>query len=91
MDLLLEDVVGSLVQGIPSKKSRLINKKIKLLSQEDWYKELVKKNGNLFIFNKAFRDFIYKEDIEMILKDRKKLRVFQEQFKQVLMKEGLLI
>ncbi|MCQ6277617.1 hypothetical protein JMM81_22520 [Bacillus sp. V3B] len=87
---MLVDLFGSLLQGIPSKKNILINKKTKLLSQEDWYKEFVKKNGNLFIFNKAFRDFIYKEDIEIIIKDKIKLEAFQEQFKQVLVKEGFL-
>jgi hypothetical protein len=86
---LLVDLFGSLLQGIPSKKNIIINKKIKLIRQEDWYKEFVKKNGNLFIFNKAFRDFIYKEDIESILKDKRKLEAFQEQFNQVIINEGL--
>ena len=36
---MILDIFESMLQGIPSKKSISINKKIKLLQQEEWYKE----------------------------------------------------
>ena len=86
-DSLLESVIGSLLQGIPSKKNSSIHKKIKLLKKEDWFKEFVQRNGNLFFYNHIFRDFIYKEDIENILKEESKIKAFQKQLKQVVMEE----
>ena len=76
---MISDLIGSILQGIPSKKSISINKKNKLLRQEDWYKEIVNKHGNLFLFNSAIRDFIYQNDIRNILKDKEQSKVFQEQ------------
>ena len=76
-------------KGIPSKKNLLINKKIKLLRQEEWYKAIVNEHGNLFIFNNAFRDFIYQNDIVNILKDKDQSQVLQEQLIQLLIKENL--
>ena len=86
---MISDLFGSVLQGIPSKKNLLINKKIKLLRQEEWYKEIVNKHGNLFIFNNAFRDFIYQNDIANILKDKEQCQVLQEQLIQLLIKENL--
>ena len=86
---MISDLMGSMLQGIPSKKNISINKKIKLLKQEDWYKAIVNKHGNLFIYNNAFRDFIYQNDIENILKDKEQSKVLQEQFMQLLIKENL--
>lgn len=86
---MISDLMGSMLQGIPSKKNILINKKIKLLKQEDWYKAIVNKHGNLFIFNNAFRDFIYQNDIANVLKDKEQSQVLQEQLIQLLIKENL--
>ena len=83
------DLIGSVLQSIPSKKNLSINKKIKLLRQEEWYKEIVNKYGNLFIFNNAFRDFIYRNDIVNILKDKGHCQVLKEQIIQLLIKENL--
>lgn len=86
---MISDLIGSMLQGISSKKNISINKKIKLLKQEDWYKAIVNKHGNLFIYNNAFRDLVYQNDIENILKDKEKSKVLQEQFVQLLIKENL--
>ena len=86
---MISDLIGSILQGIPSKKSISINKKNKLLRQEDWYKEIVNKHGNLFLFNSAIRDFIYQNDIGNILKDKEQSKVFQEQLMQLFIKENL--
>ena len=86
---MIFDLFGSILQGIPSKKNLLINKKIKLLRQEEWYKAIVNEHGNLFIFNNAFRDFIYQNDIVNILKDKDQSQVLQEQLIQLLIKENL--
>ena len=86
---MIFDLFGSILQGIPSKKNLLINKKIKLLRQEEWYKAIVNEHGNLFIFNNAFRDFIYQNDIVNILKDKEQSQVLQEQLIQLLIKENL--
>ena len=86
---VISDLFESVLQGIPSKKSLSINKKIKLLRQEDWYKAIVNKHGNLFIFNNAFRDFVYQNDIANVLKDKEQCQVLQEQLMQLLIKENL--
>ena len=86
---MISDLIGSMLQGIPSKNNISINKKIKLLKQEDWYKAIVNKHGNLFIYNNAFRDFVFQNDIENILKDKEQSKVLQEQFVQLLIKENL--
>ena len=86
---MILDLFGSMLQSIPSKKNLSINKKIKLLRQEEWYKAIVNKHGNLFIFNNAFRDFIYQNDIVNILKDKEQCQVLQEQLIQLLIKENL--
>ena len=86
---MISDLIGSILQGIPSKDNISINKKIKLLRQEDWYKEIVNKHGNLFIFNSAFRDFIFQNDIGNILKDKEQTKIFQEQLMQLFIKENL--
>ena len=86
---MISDIFESVLQSIPSKKSLSINKKIKLLRQEEWYKEIVNKHGNLFIFNNVFRDFIYQNDIVNILKDKEQCQVLQEQLIQLLIKENL--
>ena len=86
---MIFDLFGSVLQGIPSKKNLLINKKIKLLRQEEWYKAIVNEHGNLFIFNNAFRDFIYQNDIVNILKDKDQSQALQEQLIQLLIKENL--
>jgi hypothetical protein len=86
---MILDLIGSMLQGIPSKKSISINKKIKLLRQEDWYKAIINKHGKLFIFNNAFRDFIYQNDIENILKDKEQSKILQEQLMGLLIKESL--
>ena len=85
---MISDLIGSILQGIPSKKSISINKKNKLLRQENWYKEIVNKHGNLFLFNSAVRDFIYQKDIGNILK-KEQSKVFQEQLMQLFIKENL--
>ena len=86
---MISDIFESVLQSIPSKKSLSINRKIKLLRQEEWYKEIVNKHGNLFIFNNAFRDFIYQNDIANVLKDKEQCQVLQEQLIQLLIKENL--
>lgn len=86
---MISGLIVSLLQGIPSKKNISINKKNKLLKQEDWYKAIVNKHGNIFIYNNTFRDFVYQNDIENILKDKEQSKVLQEQFVQLLIKENL--
>ena len=86
---MILDLIGSMLQGIPSKRNLSINKKIKLLKQEEWYREIVNKHGNLFIYNNAFRDFIYQEDIVNTLKNKEQCQVLQEQLIQLLIKEKL--
>ena len=44
---MISDLIGSMLQGIPSKKNISINKKIKLLKDEVWYKAIINKHGNL--------------------------------------------
>ena len=44
---MISDLIGSMLQGIPSKKNISINKKIKLLRGEDWYKAIINKHGNI--------------------------------------------
>ena len=86
---MILDLIVSMLQGIPSKKNISINKKIKLLKDEDWYKAIINKHGNLFVFNTAFRDFIDQNDIENILKDQEQSQVLQKQLMKLLINENL--
>ena len=87
---MISDLIGSMLQGIPSKKNiSSINKKIKLLRAEDWYKAIINKHGNIFVFDTAFRDFVDQNDIGNILKDKEQSKVLQEQLMKLLIKENL--
>ena len=48
---MISDLIGSMLQGIPSKENISINKKIKLLRAEDWYKTIINKHGNILMGN----------------------------------------
>ena len=48
---MISDLIGSMLQGIPSKKNISINKKIELLRGEDWYKAIINKQGNILMGN----------------------------------------
>ena len=48
---MISDLIGSMLQGIPSKKNISINKKSKLLRSEDWYKAIINKHGNILMGN----------------------------------------
>lgn len=76
-----------LIHGIPTKKGHQVNKKLKILSREEWHQQFLTKNGvELFSlrFNKQFMDFIYNTDIEMVLKDKEKRHEFQEYLKPLI-------
>ena len=61
---MISDLIGSMLQGIPSKKNISINKKIKLLRQEDWYKELLI-NTEIYLYSTMLLGILF---TKMILK-----------------------
>jgi hypothetical protein len=48
---MISDLIGSMLQGIPSKKNISINKKIELLRGKDWYKAIIDKHGKILMGN----------------------------------------
>ena len=86
---LISSTLQAIIFGFPSKKNRVINKKIKLLNQIPWYIEVVDRYGNLIIYNQTFRNFLYQKDIECILKDENENQAFQEELQQLLIKEKI--
>ena len=48
---MISDLIGSMLQGIPSKENISINKKSELLRSEDWYKTIINKHGNILMGN----------------------------------------
>ena len=48
---MISDLIGSMLQGIPSKENISINKKSELLRGEDWYKAIINKHGNILMGN----------------------------------------
>lgn len=68
---LIGDVLGGLIMSIPSKKEKMIRKNFKLLKKEMWFKEIEQRYGRLMVFNHSIREFVKKEDLEAILKDKK--------------------
>ena len=86
---LISSTLQAIIFGLPSKKNRIINKKIKLLNQIPWYIEVVDRYGNLIIYNQTFRNFLYQKDIEYILKDKNENKAFQEELHQLIIKEKI--
>ena len=87
------EIIGSLVEGIllsiPSRGNRKIIKRIKLLQKELWYRKLLDRHGTIIHINKSVRHLIGHSDIESIIHDSKKLKIFQEDLKNVLINEKL--
>ena len=48
---MISGLIGSMLQGILSKKNISINKKSKLLRNEDWCKTIINKHGNILMGN----------------------------------------
>lgn len=89
----LVELIGSLLEGIlqslPSKKNRTINKKFKLLRKESWYKKILEKHGILIQMNHSVRAFVEQADIEKIVKHIEKTKRFQIELETILIKEKL--
>lgn len=48
---MISGLIGSMLQGILSKENISINKKSKLLRNEDWCKTIINKHGNILMGN----------------------------------------
>lgn len=81
-------MISSLVEGIllaiPSSADKKINKNIKLLRKEVWYRKLLYRHGTLIQMNSSLRHFI-----ESILNDSEKLKIFQADLRKDLVEEKL--
>ncbi|MGG0740783.1 hypothetical protein [Niallia taxi] len=87
------EMISSLVEGIllaiPSSADKKINKNIKLLRKEVWYRKLLYRHGTLIQMNSSLRNFIGQYDIESILNDSEKLKIFQADLRKDLVEEKL--
>lgn len=86
---LISDVLGGIVMSIPSRKEKMIRKNFKLLKKETWFKELEQRYGRLMVFNHSIREFVEKEDLEVILKDVKKTNEFRYELEEIITKEKI--
>ncbi|MDE5052849.1 hypothetical protein NDK25_11435 [Niallia taxi] len=87
------EMISSLFEGIllaiPSSADKKINKNFKLLQKEVWYRKLLYRHGTLIQMNNSLRHFICQYDIKSILNDSEKLKIFQADFKKILVDENL--
>ncbi|QXE01962.1 hypothetical protein [Terribacillus sp. DMT04] len=63
MNLLLE-IIGEFVFSliwdlIPSKKGKIYRKNLKILKQQDWFRQLMKKYKPIFLMNESVRAKIF--------------------------------
>ncbi|PGE93354.1 hypothetical protein COM62_27230 [Bacillus pseudomycoides] len=89
MSDIISDVMGGLIMSIPSKKEKIVRQNLKLLREEAWFKEIEQRYGRLMIFNYSIREFIGKENLEMILKDVSEANKFQNELEVLLKKEKI--
>lgn len=66
---------------VPTRKKRIINKKLKLLRQQKWFQE---RYGTVVMFQSGVREFILGYDIERMLKDDLDIMVFQKELNNIL-------
>ncbi|HDR7002434.1 TPA: hypothetical protein QCW13_003037 [Bacillus cereus] len=86
---LIGDIFGGILMSIPSKKEKMIRKNFKLLKNETWFKEIEQRYGRLMIFNHSIREFVRKENLEVILKDVKKTNKFRYELEELLKQEKI--
>ncbi|WP_436866436.1 hypothetical protein [Bacillus fungorum] len=86
---LISDVLGELILSIPSKKEKMIRKNFKLLKKEAWFKEIEQRYGRLMIFNHSIREFIGKENLEIILEDAVETNKYRYELMEILKQEKI--
>lgn len=59
------------------------------LRKEIWNRKLIDRHGTLIQMNKSVRHFIRQYDVESIINDTEKLKIFQDDLKKVLVNEKL--
>ncbi|EEM07829.1 hypothetical protein [Bacillus pseudomycoides] len=90
MSDIIGDVMGGLIMSIPSKKEKIVRQNFKLLREEEaWFKEIEQRYGRLMIFNHSIREFIGKENLEIILKDVEEANKFRNELEALLKKEKI--
>ncbi|MEC3268561.1 hypothetical protein P9133_29760 [Bacillus thuringiensis] len=86
---LIGDVLGGLLMSIPSKKEKMTSKNFKLLGKEVWFKEIEQRYGRLMLFNYSIREFVAKENLEVILKDIEETNKFRYELEELLKQEKI--
>ncbi|WP_267378457.1 hypothetical protein [Bacillus sp. GM_Baccil_2] len=86
---LIGDVLGGLLMSIPSKKEKMTRKNFKLLGKEVWFKEIEQRYGRLMLFNYSIREFVAKENLEVILKDIEETNKFRYELEELLKQEKI--
>ncbi|MEI5888361.1 Uncharacterized protein BCZB5J_02231 [Bacillus cereus] len=86
---LIGDILGGLLMSIPSKKEKMTRKNFKLLGKEAWFKEIEQRYGRLMLFNYSIREFVAKENLEVILKDVEETNKFRYELEELLKQEKI--
>ncbi|WP_020062598.1 hypothetical protein [Bacillus sp. 123MFChir2] len=89
MSDVIGDVMGGLIMSIPSKKEKIVRQNLKLLRKEAWFKEIEQRYGRLMVFNHSIREFVGKENLEIILKDVEEANKFQNKLEALLNQEKI--
>ncbi|MGE7874834.1 hypothetical protein [Bacillus paramycoides] len=89
MSDIIGDVLGGLIMSLPSKKEKVIRKNFKLLRKEAWFKEIEQRYGKLMAFNHSIREFVKKENLEIILKDVQETNKFRHELEELLKQEKI--
>ena len=85
----LATLLASIFNLIPSRKSRTINKNLRLLKKEEEFIQIVNKIGKLFIWKSEIREFLYEQPIPNILDDAEKKASFFKDFEKLCEKVGI--
>ncbi|MCY8954860.1 hypothetical protein MOE39_13580 [Bacillus cereus] len=86
---LIGDILRGLLMSIPSKKEKMNHKNFKLLEKEVWFKEIEQRYGRLMVFNHSIREFVGKENLEVILKDVEETNKFRYELEELLKQEKI--
>ncbi|WP_040226077.1 hypothetical protein [Bhargavaea cecembensis] len=87
------ELIAALLEAIPdlwpSKKNRLVNRRLKLLKETSVYDGLNDRYGPLVLSSRRFRDFLYLEKVESFSGDWGKMEAFLYRLDAFVKKENL--
>jgi hypothetical protein len=82
-------LAGFLETRWPTKKNRLINRRLRLLKKNGIYNDLNVRYGPVVLHSTEFREFIRDQEVEAILRDTGRTEAFLQELERYIKKRGL--